>query len=481
MAPVLLRTRAMPRFLPTAVAAIAASAIVAHAEPREITGVVVDGGSGEPIAEAVIVGGEGEPVITDAGGRFTLRVNGRPQLLVTAAGFGDRMVAVSGTALRIELTLSDDVEVIELEGTAPDPGPAAWELTPDQIRALPGAGNDVLKAVQSLPGVARIPFGLGGLVVRGQSPRDTNVYLDGIEVPLAFHFFGLASFYPATMLDGLEMQNGGHGAEHGRGQGGLVTLTSRRRDLDRRAPLVHRRDPARGSPRGGALPAALLRRAAPLGHRRRSQARLAHPVAVHLERPHGRRPRELHAGVRARRRALPAPARRDDVLRDAVGGARRALVRRRRRPADRRGGVGAVAHAVAGRRPRRPHARRAVGPRRRRARRAGRSPRPALVRRRERVRRRRSAGGDDPERRSLVRRRRPLGRGPVPRRRRSPGREAGPPPRALRAVRRGRARSAAPGDAHAVAEARRARVGRPLSPAADRRRHRSGLRQPRPR
>ncbi len=234
----------MPRFCTLSlIAVLAGAASPAHADPvrraapstRDITGIVVDGATGEPVADAFVAASDGDPVITDAGGRFTIRVNGRPQLLVSAAGYGDRTVVIRGGArqpIRVELTISDDAEIIELEGTAPDLGPASWTMSVDQIRTLPGAGNDVLKAVQSLPGVARIPFGLGGLVIRGQSPRDTNVYLDGIEVPLAFHFFGLASFYPSSLLDSLEVTNGGHGAEHGRGQGGLVTLTSRapRRD-----------------------------------------------------------------------------------------------------------------------------------------------------------------------------------------------------------------------------------------------------------
>lgn len=214
--------------------ALAVMAAPAAAQPRVITGVVVDGATGQPIADAVVAGGGGDPVVTDAAGRFTIRVTGKPQLLVSAAGFGDRTVAIrGGEPLRITLAVTDDTEVIEIEGRAPDLGkPPTWEMTPEQIRTLPGAANDVLKALQSMPGVARIPFGLGGLVVRGQSPRDTNVYLDGIEVPLAFHFFGLASFYPSTMLESLEIANGGYGVEHGRGQGGLVTLTSRapRRD-----------------------------------------------------------------------------------------------------------------------------------------------------------------------------------------------------------------------------------------------------------
>ena len=44
--------------------------------------------------------------------------------------------------------------------------------------------------------MARIPYSFGGLVLRGTSPRDTAVFLDGIEVPIAFHFGGVTSFYP---------------------------------------------------------------------------------------------------------------------------------------------------------------------------------------------------------------------------------------------------------------------------------------------
>ena len=203
----------------------------ASASSRTVSGIVVDAATGAPIADAVVATLTGEPVVTDPRGQFVLAGVTRSAvltLLVVAPGYGERTVRVRGDSARIELTAAAAGEVIELEDTAPDLGrPATWEMEVDQIRTLPGAGNDALKAAQSLPGVARIPFGMGGLVVRGMSPRDTNVYLDGIEVPLAFHFFGITSFYPSTMLAGLEIANGGYGVEHGRGQGGLVTLTSR--------------------------------------------------------------------------------------------------------------------------------------------------------------------------------------------------------------------------------------------------------------
>ena len=101
------------------------------------------------------------------------------------------------------------------------------------IRTLPGSGNDALKSLQSLPGASRVPFGLGGLVLRGFAPRDTNVFLDGIEVPILYHFGGLASFFPSTMIESMELVSSGYGPRYGRGQGGLVDIRSRPGRTDR--------------------------------------------------------------------------------------------------------------------------------------------------------------------------------------------------------------------------------------------------------
>jgi hypothetical protein len=123
----------------------------------------------------------------------------------------------------------DPTEVIEVSGTAPAPPP---EPVHDTIQAtelhdLPGAGNDALRSLQSLPGVARIPYGLGGLALRGASPHDTHVFLDGVPVPILYHFGGLASFLPIDAIDRVEMTPSGAGAEWGGGIGGVVTVDSR--------------------------------------------------------------------------------------------------------------------------------------------------------------------------------------------------------------------------------------------------------------
>jgi hypothetical protein len=121
---------------------------------------------------------------------------------------------------------SGDEEVIEVEGRAPRE-PTRQKLGTDELHVLPGSGNDALRGLQGLPGVARVPFGMGGLALRGAAPRDTRVFLDGIEVPILYHFGGLASFVPIDALDHIELTPSGFGARWGRGIGGVVLLESR--------------------------------------------------------------------------------------------------------------------------------------------------------------------------------------------------------------------------------------------------------------
>jgi hypothetical protein len=225
---------------------LAVSAAGASAETdRVVRGVVVDERTEAPI-EGALVMGLYDSAHSDQDGGFALAVGaGEHHLIVSAPGYAMRSVAVDRLH-RIELVESH--EVIQVEGTVPRPRrrppppapppperPAGqrYELSTAELRILPGTANDALRAVQILPGVARLPYSFGGVVMRGTSPRDNAVYLDGIEVPIAFHFGGISSFYPSNMLDGIEVQSGAIDAEYGRAQGGVVEMTSREPRGDR--------------------------------------------------------------------------------------------------------------------------------------------------------------------------------------------------------------------------------------------------------
>jgi hypothetical protein len=214
------------------VAMVAGTAV---ADDRTVRGVVTAAGSRKPLAGASVLTEHGSIAVTDIDGYFAVVVDpGDRELTVVATGYLMRSVRIADGVLHIELQPASGAEVIELRGKAPEETkPLSYRLTVDEIRAIPGAGNDILRAATALPGVARIPFSFGGLVLRGMSPRDTAVELDGIEVPLAFHFGGVTSFYPAGMLADLQLTSGGYDASHGRAQGGLVTLTTREPRTDR--------------------------------------------------------------------------------------------------------------------------------------------------------------------------------------------------------------------------------------------------------
>ena len=205
---------------------------VAHADTRVVHGVVASGQ--KPIGGATVLGERGELATSDLDGYFTITVDTRErELTIAAAGYATRSVPIE-PELRVQLSPASGSEVIEVSGKAPEQTkPLSYQLTADEIRYLPGAANDVLRAAQVLPGVSRIPFSFGGLVLRGTSPRDTIVFLDGIEVPIAFHFGGITSFYPSAMLSSLTLTSGGFDVSAGRAQGGLATLTTREPRTDR--------------------------------------------------------------------------------------------------------------------------------------------------------------------------------------------------------------------------------------------------------
>ena len=106
----------------------------------------------------------------------------------------------------------------------------------EEVRRIPGTQGDAIRVIQNLPGVARTPFGLGLLVVRGAPPQSTGVFLDGHRIPLLFHFGGVGgvtSVIASRALEEINFQPGGFSPEFGRLSGGVVELITREPATDR--------------------------------------------------------------------------------------------------------------------------------------------------------------------------------------------------------------------------------------------------------
>lgn len=116
-----------------------------------------------------------------------------------------------------------ELEAIEVEvlGDKPPRELVKRQLERREIDRIPGTRGDALRSVQSLPGVARTAFN-GALLVRGSAAFDSQTFVDGIYVPLIYHFGGLASVIPTELLEKIDFYPGNYSARYGRALGGIV-------------------------------------------------------------------------------------------------------------------------------------------------------------------------------------------------------------------------------------------------------------------
>ena len=103
----------------------------------------------------------------------------------------------------------------------------------EEVRRVPGTNGDVVRVVQNLPGVARPSFVSGAVVVRGAAPRDTQVFLEGDNIPLVFHFFGGPAVINSEMIEAIDFYPGNFSARYGRATAGIIDLQTRDPKTDR--------------------------------------------------------------------------------------------------------------------------------------------------------------------------------------------------------------------------------------------------------
>lgn len=212
---------------------------LAHADP--VSGSVLHGETLKPVAGAKvsIVGTDLVAIADEAGGyRFEDVPVGTVTVRVEADGYETSeeqiKVEVGGLtdAVLVVLPPGAASEIIELSGTGPPVPvpPGKTDLRREELTRIPGTRGDALTSIKSLPGVANADAGGSGpglLVIRGSAPEDSKVTIDGIEIPLLYHFFGLQSIVPSEFIDTIDYLPGGFGADEGRATGGVIGIATR--------------------------------------------------------------------------------------------------------------------------------------------------------------------------------------------------------------------------------------------------------------
>jgi TonB family protein len=203
---------------------------------------------GEPLSGVLVELDDGQRVATDDQGRFSFdqlnpgkrRVTlSRSDLkaLQTEENFeaGKVVDAVYEVDFQRPTEAGEDSDDMEIVIVAPTltKQVVSTQVAADQAKRVAGTQGDVLKVVENMPGVARAAAGSGQVVVWGAAPEDTRIYVDGVRVPLLYHFGGFRSVVHSDLVQTVELTPGGYGSAYGRGLGGLVTVETRAPSTDR--------------------------------------------------------------------------------------------------------------------------------------------------------------------------------------------------------------------------------------------------------
>lgn len=99
------------------------------------------------------------------------------------------------------------------------------------LTKVPGTRGDALRAVEVLPGVSGVNN--GNLVLRGAAHNESQVYLEGLPIPMLYHFWELTSVVPGRVLDRVDYYPGNFSVRYGRVSGGVVEARLRDPASDR--------------------------------------------------------------------------------------------------------------------------------------------------------------------------------------------------------------------------------------------------------
>lgn len=116
---------------------------------------------------------------------------------------------------------------------------ASKAISKEELNSVPGAGGDVIRVVQNLPGVASAPLsGQQGLVIRGTSAEDSRYLYNGFELPSLFHFGALISIINSELIEDITYYPGGFGVQYGGATGGIIEVSNRSPRTDRYGGVI---------------------------------------------------------------------------------------------------------------------------------------------------------------------------------------------------------------------------------------------------
>ncbi|MGA9295386.1 MAG: TonB-dependent receptor [Ignavibacteriaceae bacterium] len=140
----------------------------------------------------------------------------------------------SGRTLELNITLSSaviEVGTVEVTGSnkqeQKDTRTSLIDLNPKSAKILPGAGEDVLRTLQSLPGVLAPNDFSSQLIVRGSGPDQNLIMMDDIEIFNPYRLYGVISMFNPDAVSSVKLITGGFPAKYGDRLSAVLDVTNK--------------------------------------------------------------------------------------------------------------------------------------------------------------------------------------------------------------------------------------------------------------
>jgi len=219
--------------------------LAAQAQFASVRGRVIDASDGQPLPGAAVVvenedDGRQTGTAADDGGYFILtRIPpGTYVLRSSFVGYIDHADTLAldfnaretlEIALRVDETALDEVVVEGEQGASDDQGVGFLTIRPSMLARVPtpGVSADLAAYLQTQPGVVSQGDRGGQLFIRGGTPTQNLIMLDGMPIFQPFHIVGFYSAFPADLIAFADVYTSGFGARYGGRLSSVIDVNTR--------------------------------------------------------------------------------------------------------------------------------------------------------------------------------------------------------------------------------------------------------------
>ena len=211
--------------------------IINNRNKKTISGYVVDGNTGEFIPHAnIYIKDKYLGVMSDEYGFFNLsgEINITDTLIISYIGYHPLKIHNYNYIIYYELmpkiigTESINIYGEQIEFLQRSKNFTDLAFSPRHIKNLPNIGeSDIFRSLQLLPGIQMGNTGFAGLYIRGGTPDQNHIILDGMTIYQLDHFFGFFSSINSSIVKDVQIYRSGFPAKYGGAISSIIDITGK--------------------------------------------------------------------------------------------------------------------------------------------------------------------------------------------------------------------------------------------------------------